>query len=98
MGEDRCIKIPVNISKHIKNMPVTDSVCGARKEKMSMSKRCEGYVGVTCVDGSCPNILADDYPEYDYERVSCDECGFNNGCEDCAFYDDDLCVNQSKRK
>ena len=29
--------------------------------------RCPNYTGVTCVDGSCPNILADHYPEYGYE-------------------------------
>ena len=41
-----------------------------------MEKRCSDYVGVTCVNGGCPNAMADEYPEYGYEHCSCDECGY----------------------
>lgn len=50
-----------------------------------MSERCKSYVGITCVDGTCPNALAEEYSEYGYEKVSCIECGFNKGCEDCGL-------------
>ena len=53
--------------------------------------RCINYVGVTCVNGNCPNALADDYPEYGYEHVTCEECGHFKGCTDCAFYGTHLC-------
>lgn len=52
---------------------------------MTDERRCPGYVGVTCVNGSCPNALADEYPEYGYEHCTCDECGYYKGCEDCAL-------------
>lgn len=38
--------------------------------------RCPNYCGFTCVNGGCPNALADEYPEYDYETCSCEECGY----------------------
>ena len=52
-----------------------------------MRVRCVNYCGVTCVNGSCPNALADEYPEYGYEHCTCDECGYYKGCEDCCFVD-----------
>ena len=41
-----------------------------------MKTRCPSYCGITCVDGSCPNALADEYPEYGYEHCTCEECGY----------------------
>ena len=38
-----------------------------------MNDRCPNYCGLTCVDGSCPNALADEYPEYGYEHCTCEE-------------------------
>ena len=35
-----------------------------------MNDRCPNYCGLTCVDGSCPNALADEYPEYGYEHCN----------------------------
>ena len=52
-----------------------------------MGIRCVNYCGVTCVNGSCPNALADEYPEYGYEHCTCEECGYYKGCEDCCFAD-----------
>lgn len=40
---------------------------------MDKKNRCEGYCGVTCVNGSCPQALADQYPEYGYEPCTCEE-------------------------
>lgn len=53
------------------------------------SDRCPNYTGVTCVNGSCPNAMADEYPEYGYEHCTCDECGYYEGCEDCCFAGED---------
>lgn len=54
--------------------------------------RCINYVGVTCVNGSCPNALANEYPEYGYEHCDCKECWYYKGCTDCALYGTDMCV------
>lgn len=53
------------------------------------SDRCPNYCGITCVNGSCPNAMADEYPEYGYEHCSCDDCGYYKGCEDCCFAGED---------
>lgn len=63
---------------------------------MDKKNRCEGYCGVTCVNGSCPQALADQYPEYGYEPCTCEECGYYKGCEDCCFQGDELfCVKKN---
>lgn len=48
-------------------------------------KRCPDYCGITCVNSHCPNILADEYPEFGYRHCSCDECPYYLGCENCYF-------------
>ena len=61
--------------------------------------RCPNYCGVTCVNGSCPNALADEYPEYGYIHCTCAECGYYKGCEDCCFADKpDYCSSKDKEK
>lgn len=52
--------------------------------------RCMNFCCVTCVNGSCPDALANEYPEYGYEHVVCEECGYYN-CTDCDFYGTDMC-------
>ena len=46
---------------------------------------CKNYVGVTCVNGNCPNAIRYKFPEYDLDKVLCDECWHNEGCKDCIF-------------
>lgn len=46
-----------------------------------MSERCMHYLGVACVDGSCPMT------NYD----SCKFCFYYRGCDDCAFAETDYC-------
>ena len=61
--------------------------------------RCPNYCGFTCVNGGCPNALADEYTEYDYEPCSCEECGYYEGCEDCCLDDKpEYCDESEKRK
>lgn len=56
--------------------------------------RCPNYCGSTCADGTCPDALANYYPEY--EHCSCEECGCYEGCEDCYFTDE--CDESEKEK
>ena len=42
-------------------------------KKSKEESRCKDYVGVTCVNGGCPNAMADEYPEYGYEHCTCGE-------------------------
>lgn len=56
---------------------------------MGEKNRCPNYCGIVCVNGSCPNALANDYTEYGYEHCTCEDCGHYKGCEDCCFLDND---------
>lgn len=61
--------------------------------------RCPNYCGITCVDGHCPNALADEYSEYGYEHCTCEECGDYKGCDDCCFADKpEYCEHSGKYK
>jgi hypothetical protein len=60
-------------------------------KKSKEESRCKEYVGVTCVNGGCPNAMADEYPEYGYEHCTCEECGYYKGCEDCALAGTEHC-------
>ena len=47
---------------------------------------CKSYVGVSCVDGSCPMANTEGFMERGCGIVNnCSECGYYHGCEDCAF-------------
>lgn len=46
---------------------------------------CSDYCGITCVNGQCPETLANEYPEYGYSHISCEECRSNKSCKDCLF-------------
>ncbi len=57
-------------------------------------KICIGYCGITCVDGTCPKAKREEYAERGYDVVhDCQECHYYKGCDDCAFYDTDLCAD-----
>ena len=45
-----------------------------------MADYCIDYVGLACVNGTCPKI-----ENYNY---SCDECWLFEGCKDCYMFDD----------
>lgn len=60
-----------------------------------MAKRCKSYVGLACVDGSCPIANAEEYAERCMDVISkCDDCFYYEGCKDCALADTDYCVNK----
>lgn len=59
-------------------------------------ERCKRYCGDTCVNGSCPIALRDEYAERGYDIVHyCDECLYYEGCEDCAFADTEYCIKKN---
>ena len=58
----------------------------------------KSYVGVSCVDGTCPKARADDYEEYSAPvGFNCDDCWLYKGCEDCALYGTNEC-EEAKEK
>ena len=54
-------------------------------------RRCNSYVGIACVNGTCPNALRnEDIDVYKdiygtTRKQRCDYCGYNEGCKDCAM-------------
>lgn len=57
-----------------------------------MKKHCKGYVGVACVDGTCPKANFEEYEERCIPVVkSCRDCHFYKGCEDCALAGTEYC-------
>ena len=64
-----------------------------------MNEYCPNYVGVSCVDGTCPVARADDFEEYSIPvGFNCDECWLYKGCEDCVLYGTDDCDEWRKKQ
>lgn len=60
-----------------------------------MNKRCKAYVGVSCVDGSCPMANQEEYEERCIPTIrKCDECPYYEGCKDCALADTKYCPKE----
>lgn len=50
---------------------------------------CPDYVGVACVDGTCPVANCEEYVEWCMPVISsCRNCFYYKDCEDCAISDD----------
>lgn len=57
--------------------------------------RCPQYVGVACVDGTCPAANREEYEERGIPVTKgCRDCFYYEGCEDCALYNTEHCYNQ----
>ena len=55
-------------------------------------KRCKQYVGVACIDGTCPAARAEEYEERCMLVIrNCDNCFYYEGCGDCALYGTEYC-------
>ena len=55
-------------------------------------EQCKQYVGVACVDGSCPMALSEEYEERGMDvPKSCKDCWRYKGCEDCALSGTEYC-------
>lgn len=58
---------------------------------------CNRYVGVACVDGTCPKSNVDEYEERCMPIIDkCSDCWYYLGCEDCAWCDTVYCVQRSE--
>lgn len=56
---------------------------------MMKPEYCPDYVGVACVDGTCPVANYEEYTERCMPVISCcRDCFYYKGCEDCAISDD----------
>lgn len=65
--------------------------------------QCRNYVGVACVNGSCPMALKEKYAEQCIPTIKdCRDCWLYRGCEDCALCDTEYCSenndSQEERK
>ena len=59
---------------------------------MNKEKRCKGYCGFACVNGSCPIALYhEDCTQFE-RKPTCKNCLFYHGCEDCMFENTEMCV------
>lgn len=55
-------------------------------------RRCKEYVGVACVDGSCPIARMEEYEERGVPIVeNCQDCIYYKGCVDCDLKDTEYC-------
>ena len=60
-------------------------------------KRCKQYVGVACIDGTCPGANFEEYIKYYIPVPSgCDDCFYYKGCEDCALYGTEYCEGKEE--
>lgn len=56
--------------------------------------RCKNYVGIACVDGTCPKALKEEYEEQCIPVVNnCKNCFYYKGCDDCALFGTECCTN-----
>lgn len=53
---------------------------------------CGAFVGLACVDGTCPNIGCDDTAE-----ITCEECWRNEGCCACMLDGTNECPEVLKK-
>lgn len=62
-------------------------------------KRCKDYVGVACVDGTCPVANREEYEERCYPVTkNCRECWLYKGCEDCALAGTEYCDKKDEEE
>lgn len=55
-------------------------------------EHCKSYVGVSCVDGTCPIANMEEYEERCMDVLKkCKDCWLYKGCEDCALYGTEHC-------
>lgn len=58
-----------------------------------MLENCKRYVGVACINGTCPKANGEEYMERGIPLPKdCEECFYNEGCKDCALADTEYCI------
>ena len=67
---------------------------------MTGIKHCKNYVGVSCVDGSCPIANAEEREEREERCMDvirkCKDCWMYKGCEDCGLNGTEYCEETEK--
>ena len=63
-------------------------------------KICRDYVGISCVDGTCPMANPPEHMEAArFSRKTCRSCFSYEGCRDCALAGTEYCSsNDSQRQ
>lgn len=57
-----------------------------------MKKICKHYTGIACIDGNCPKANEAEYRERCMPITkNCNECPYYKGCEDCVFFETEIC-------
>lgn len=56
-------------------------------------ERCPNYVGLACVDGTCPIANREGYV---LTIDDCDKCFYHKGCEDCALEGTEHCDRRAE--
>lgn len=60
---------------------------------------CTSYVGVSCIDGSCPMAQSDRNGFSVKESMHiCLECWHYKGCEDCALNKTNMCTRKDAKR
>ena len=70
----------------LQTMCSTATVSGMEQSGKQSMEICKNYVGVACIDGSCPKANIDKYIKYGMDVIrKCEDCTYYNGCEDCVY-------------
>ena len=59
---------------------------------------CKDYVGVACINGTCPKTIKEEYEEQSRSIIHCGQCFLNMGCEDCALAGTEYCKTEDKEE
>lgn len=66
---------------------------------MGKEKRCKNYVGLSCIDGSCPIANSEEYEERCIPTIKdCQNCWMYKGCEDCASFGTEYCDEKMRNE
>lgn len=69
------------------------------KSGTNKENRCPGYVGISCVDGSCPVANQDEYEERGIPLVkTCEDCFMYRGCDDCGLKGTECCKKEEQNE
>lgn len=62
-----------------------------------VGKWCKDYVGVACVNGTCPQALKEEWEAIGGIDISkCEFCWLNEGCKDCMLDGTKFCVGKER--
>lgn len=60
---------------------------------------CAYYVGLACIDQSCPKANQDIYENSCMDSTeTCEDCPYYEGCKDCTLFGTSYCPEQNGRR